>query len=135
MTQSEQQNVDTVAKLLNGFMTGNTDQVNTLVHDDFTDHFVPDGFKTKEGFKQTVKMAHEAFSQFDTLKLKPEIMFAQGDMVAMMDLGSGTRNGKSYQHVDIHIFKFKDGQLHEHWNSFNLPRQGEILMKFMKESN
>jgi len=80
-------------------------------------------------------MVFGTFAQFDSLELQPEILFAKDDMVAMMDTGTGMRNGKTYTHNDIHIFKMKDGQMFEHWNSFNLPKQQEVLMDFMHESN
>ncbi len=135
LTEIEQKNIQTIGRLLQGFTTGNTDQVDELVHNDFVNHNAPDGVKDKEGFKEIIKMVFGTFSEFDSLNLKPEILFAKDDMVTMMDTGTGERNGKTYLHNDIHIFKMKDGQMIEHWNSFNLPRQQEVLMNFMQESN
>lgn len=135
MTERELQNVTAIGRLLEGFTTGNTDQVDELVHDDFVNHNAPEGVKDKQGFKEIIKMVHGTFSQFDALDLKPEVLFAKGDMVAMMDTGTGMRNGKTYRHDDIHVFRMKDGQMYEHWNSFNLPCQRDILMNFMETSN
>jgi len=135
LTEKEQKNIEVIGKLLQGFTTGNTDQVDTLVHYDFINHNAPEGVRDKQGFKEIIKMVHGTFSQFDELDLKPEVMFAKGDMVAMMDTGGGKRNSKTYRHDDIHVFKMKDGQMFEHWNSFNLPCQREVLMNFMENSD
>lgn len=134
-TKTEQQNLEAIGKLLEGFKTGSTDQINELVHDDFVNHNAPEGVQNKEGFKQIVKQVHGIFSSFDKLDLKPEQMFAKGNMVAMMDTGIGERNGKTYTHMDIHIFEMKDGKMFKHWNSFGLPSQRDLLIKFMEESS
>ncbi len=133
--EKEKQHINTIGQLLQGFMTGNTDQVDDLVHDGFINHNAPEGLRDKKGFKEIIKMVYSTFSQFDNLDLKPEVLFAKDDMVAMMDTGFGLRNGKEYRHDDIHVFKMKEGKMFEHWNSFNLPCQRDILTKFMEESN
>ncbi|WP_411030134.1 ester cyclase [Spongiimicrobium sp. 3-5] len=135
LTEVERKNIEAIGKLLQGFTTGNTDQVDTLVHDDFMNHNAPEGVKDKAGFKEIIKMVYGTFSQFETLDLSPEILFAKDNWVAMMGTGTGKRNGKIYKHADIHIFKMKNGQMLEHWNSFNLPCQREVLMNFMETSN
>lgn len=132
LTEKEQKNIETIGRLLQGFMTGNTDQVDELVHDDFVNHNAPEPVKNKQGFKEIIKMVHGTFAQFDELNLKPEVIFAKDDMVSMMDTGTGKLNGKTYRHDDIHIFKMKDGQMLEHWNSFNLPCQRDVLMNFLE---
>ena len=53
----------------------------------------------------------------------------------MMDTGTGKRNGKTYRHDDIHVYRLKDEQMYEHWHSFKLPCQREVLMNFMEISN
>ena len=117
---------------MQGFTTGNTEQVDELIHDDFVNHNAPEGVKDKQGFKEIIKMVYSTFSQFDELDLKPQVLFAKEDQVAMMDTGSGKYKEKAYRHDDIHVFKMKDGQLYEHWNSFNLPCQRDVLMNLMK---
>ncbi len=131
----EKSNLETIGKLLQGFSTGNTDQINELVHEDFKNYHAPEGLQDRAGFHEIVKQVSSTFGSFDELDLKPAHLFAKGDYVAMMDVGSGVRNGKEYSHVDIHIFKLKDGKMYEHWNSFGLPSQRDILLKFMQESN
>lgn len=135
LSVEEKRNLETIGNLLAGFSTGNTDQVDELVHDEFINHNAPEGLKNKPGFKEIVNMIHPIFASFDELDLKPEHLFASGDMVAMMDTGTGKKNGKTYIHKDIHIFKMKDGKMFEHWNSFGLPSQRDILMKFMEETD
>lgn len=77
-------------------------------------------------------MVYRTFSQFDEIDLKPQVLLAKDDQVAMMDTGTGKFNGKSYRHDDIHVFIMKNGQLFEHWNSFNLPCQRDVLMNLKK---
>ena len=135
MTEKEKKNLEVIGRLLEGFTTGNTDQVDELIHDDFINHNAPEGVKDKQGFKEIIKMVYGTFSQFSELNLKPEVLFAKDDQVALMDTGTGTFKGKVYRHDDIHVFKMKDGQLFEHWNSFNLPCQKDVLMHLIEESN
>lgn len=132
LTDKEKKNVDVIGRLLQGFTTGNTNQVDELIHDDFVNHNAPEGVNDKQGFKEIIKMVYGTFSQFDELDLKPQVLFAKNDQVAMMDIGTGMYKGKHYRHDDIHVFKMKDGQLYEHWNSFNLPCQRDVLMNLMK---
>jgi len=135
VSNEEKVNMETIAKLLEGFGTGNTEQLDALIHDDFKNHNAPEGLQDKAGFYEIVKSVNKAFSSFDELDLKPAQLFAKGNMVAMMDLGIGMRNGKVYTHKDIHIFKMKNGKMLEHWNSFGLPSQRELLMNFLEETN
>ena len=132
MTPQEQSNIEVIGNLLKAFGTGDTYQLNTLLHNDFKNHNAPEGLQDKKGFHEIVGMVSGAFSSFDSIELKPEHLFSKGDMVAMMDTGTGSKNGKEYKHMDIHIFKMKDGQLFEHWNSFGLPTQRDILMNFLE---
>jgi len=133
-TEQEKLNMNTIGKLLEGFGTGNTEQLDELVHDDFMNHHRPEGENDKKGFYEIVKTNHGMFSSFDELEFKMPHLFAKGDMVAMMDVINGKKNGKEYNHVDIHIFRMKDGKMIEHWNSFNLPHQRGILIKFMEST-
>lgn len=135
-TEQELKNIESIRKILmQGFQQGDTTVIDEVVHDDYIDHYVTPEINNKAGFKEIVKMVNGAFSQFDELNLKPEVIFAKSDFVAMMDTGGGKKNGKEYRHVDIHIFRFENGLLREHWNSFNLPVQREVLMQFLQESN
>ncbi|MGI9542367.1 MAG: ester cyclase [Cyclobacteriaceae bacterium] len=135
VTEQENRNMGTIATILQSFGTGNTDKLDELIHDDFKNHNAPEGLQDKAGFYEIVKMVNGAFSSFDELDLKPAQLFAKGDSVAMMDLGTGKRKGKVYTHKDIHIFKMKDGKMYEHWNSFGLPSQRDLLMNFLEETN
>lgn len=130
----EQRNVDTIKQILQGFKTGNVAQIDELVHEDFVNHHAPEGVRNREGFKQIVQQVHAMFSSFDDFDLQAAHIFGKGNYVAMMDQGRGTKNGKPYQHVDIHIFIMEDGKMKEHWNSFGLPSQQDILMKFMQDA-
>ena len=134
MTEKEQKNVETIRKLIQGFVEGNTAQINELVHEDFINHHAPEGIQNRAGFHKIVEQVHGAFSTLDSFSLKPLHIFSKGDYVAMIDVGEGRRNGKQYNHVDIHVFIMKDGKMYQHWNSFGLPSQQEILMKFMEET-
>lgn len=127
--------MDTILSLVNNFNVGNLEILNRLVHNDFKNHHAPEGLQDKAGFYEIVKMISQSFSTVEGFRVTPVHIFAKGDMVAMMDVGEGTKNGKTYQHKDIHIFIMKDGKMYEHWNSFGLPCQREVLMKFMEETS
>ena len=135
LTDKEKKNIAVIGRLLEGFTSGNTQQVDELIHDDFVNHNAPKGVKDKQGFKEIIKMVYSTFSQFDELDLQPQVLFAKEDQVALMDTGTGTFRGKPYRHNDIHVFKMKNGQLFEHWNSFNLPCQRDVLMNLVRELN
>ncbi len=133
MTETEKRNVETITRLVKGFASGNTAQIDKLVHPDFVNHHAPEGLRDRAGFHEIVKQVHSAFSSFDEFALEPTHVFSKGDYVAMMDQGGGKRKGKPYTHVDIHIFIMKDGMMFQHWNSFGLPCQRDILMNLMAE--
>lgn len=130
----EQANINAIKNLLKGFSTGNTEQIAELVHEDFKNHHAPEGLQDRAGFGEIVKQVSGIFGSFDQFDLKPIHLFAKGDYVAMMDGGTGMKNGQEYKHVDIHIFKMKDGKMYEHWNSFGLPSQRDILMNFLEQT-
>ena len=134
ITNQEKQNMDTILKLLGSFSDGNTNNLDDLIHDEFKNHHAPEGLQDKAGFHEIVKMVHGAFSSFDEINLTPTHLFTKGEMVAMMDSGSGKKNGNVYLHKDIHIFRMKDGKMYEHWNSFGLPTQRDVLMDFLEKT-
>ncbi len=130
-TETEKKNMETVRRLLHGFADGNVEQIDELVHKNFTNHNAPEGLQDRDGFRTIVERAHGAFSTFDTFKLNPVQLFAKDDHVAMMDVGEGSKDGRPYCHADIHLFVMKDGKMFEHWNSFGLPSQHDQLMTFL----
>jgi len=135
MESVEEANKNAILNLLQSFGTGDDSEIDQYIHPDFTNHHAPEGLQDRDGFHQIVKQVSDIFSQFESLDLKPVHLFAKGDYVAMMDAGTGVKNGKEYKHVDIHIFKMKDNKMHEHWNSFPLTSQQDILMNFIEETN
>ncbi len=132
--KKEKQNITSILGLLAAFGSGNTDKINSYIHKDFVNHMAPEGLKDRSGFHEIVKNVNASFSLFDSYDVKPEHIFSKGDYVAMMDVGHGVKNGKEFNHTDIHIFKMKDGKLFEHWNSFRLPSQEVKLTKFLKST-
>lgn len=130
-TETEKHNLETVRRLLRGFADGNLEQIDEIVHEDFTNHHAPEGLQDRDGFRTIVEQVHGAFSALDSFSLEPAQLFARGDHVAMLDIGQGTMAGQTYRHRDIHIFVMKDGRMFEHWNSFGLPSQRDQLMAFM----
>ena len=132
VTEQEQRNMDTILSLVSNFNVGHTDILDDLIHDDFKNHHGREGLQDKAGFYEIVKTISAAFSTMEGFKVTPIHLFAKGDMVAMMDVGEGTKNGRAYRHKDIHIFRMKDGKMYEHWNSFGLPCHKDMLMKFME---
>jgi len=130
-SEIEKNNIETIKNLLTGFGTGDTSLINKYVDRGFINHMAPEGLQDRAGFKQIVLGVNSAFKTFDSYDVSPKILFSKGNYVAMMDVGKGVKNGKEFNHIDIHIFKMKNGKMAEHWNSFRLNSQEDKLNKFL----
>jgi predicted ester cyclase len=93
-----------------------------LVAPDAVDHAAPPGLPpTRETAKQFIGMLLAAFPDF---KYTVELTVAEGDKVAQRVTGSGTMQGefmgmsptgKSAAWTEMHISRFANGKLVEHW--------------------
>lgn len=92
LTDKEQNDIEAIGQLLEGFTAGKTDQFDTLVPYALVNHIAPEGEQDKMGFKEIIKMVHGIFSPFDHLDHKPEVLFVKGDMVAGKCMSIGIRS-------------------------------------------
>jgi uncharacterized protein YndB with AHSA1/START domain/predicted ester cyclase len=99
----------------------NVDGINHLFANDFTHHFrvpLPPGL---EGFKQIGRVMNGAFPD---VVVTEEDLIAGGDTVVERSSAVATHKGslmgetpthKRIQWTEIHIYRFEDGKIHEHW--------------------
>ena len=104
------------------FMKGDFDAVDELLTDDFTPHTwgqMPPG---RDGLKDAIERVKSGISD---PKMTIEDVIAEGDLVAVRLTSSATHTGefmgmpatgKTYEIGEIHIFRFRDGQVAEHWH-------------------
>jgi steroid delta-isomerase-like uncharacterized protein len=102
---------------------GNLAAVDELTAPDFVDHSAPPGVPpTAEGAKAFFGMFHSAFPD---LHATIDDVIAEGDRVVQRRTTSGTMrgdfmgmpaSGKQASWSGIHIIRFVDGKLAEHWS-------------------
>jgi steroid delta-isomerase-like uncharacterized protein len=106
---------------------GNLAAVDELTAPDFVDHSAPPGVPpTAEGAKAFFGMFHSAFPD---LHATVDDVIAEGDRVVQRRTTSGTMrgdfmgmpaSGKQASWSGIHIIRFADGKLVEHWSVVDL---------------
>ena len=105
------------------FEQGRVEAVDELCADDFIGHTW--GNADKEGLRQT--MGRVAKSLAD-VHFTVEDEIAEGDRVAVRVTGSARQvgevagqpaTGRSYKIGEIHIFRFRDGKVTEHWHQYD----------------
>ena len=105
------------------FEQGRVESVDELCADDFIGHTW--GNADKEGLRQT--MGRVAKSLAD-VHFTVEDEIAEGDRVAVRVTGSARQvgevagqpaTGRSYKIGEIHIFRFRDGKVTEHWHQYD----------------
>jgi len=104
------------------FNRGNLAVVDELTDPNFVDHSLPPGVPPgNEGFKAFVTMFRAAFPDLH-YTIDDEI--AEGDLVVQRSTGHGTMkgdfqgmpaSGKEATWSEIHIVRFADGKVVEHW--------------------
>ena len=112
---------------------GKLELIDELFSPDFVDHtFVPElGLSPgREGIKQFISILRSAFPDID---IKVQDTIAEGDMVVVRNHAQGTHQGEfmgipaTGKHIswsEMHIVRFADGKLVEHWA--NVDRLGVL---------
>ncbi len=119
---STEQNKKIAERLPTEISKGNTAVFDEVIAADAVDHAVPPGMPpTAESTKQFFAAFIAAFPD---LKYKIEDMIAEGDYVVQRVTGTGTMkgafqgmppSGKSATWSEIHIVRFANGKIVEHW--------------------
>ncbi len=100
----------------------NIDVVDELATGDFLNHAAPpDRRRGRQGLRDVVRMFEDAFPDF---RYEVEDVIAEGEKVAVRDVFRGTHQG-NFMGIPatgnrvtmeaIHIFRFVDGRMAEHW--------------------
>ncbi len=100
----------------------NVGVVDELVAEDFLNHAAPpDRQRGRQGLKDVVRMFESAFPDF---RYEVEDVIAEGEKVAVRDVFRGTHEGdfmgipatgSRVTMEAIHIYRFSEGKLAEHW--------------------
>ncbi len=100
----------------------NVEVVDELVTEDFLNHAAPpDRQRGRQGLKDVVRMFEGAFPDF---RYEVEDVIAEGEKVAVRDVFRGTHQGdfmgipatgNRVTMEAIHIYRFREGRLAEHW--------------------
>jgi len=100
----------------------NVEVVDELVTEDFLNHAAPpDRQRGRQGLKDVVRMFEGAFPDF---RYEVEDVISEGEKVAVRDVFRGTHQGDfvgipaTVNRVTmeaIHIYRFREGKLAEHW--------------------
>lgn len=112
---------------------GNLGIFDELASPDVVQHSLPEGMSpTRESMK---KLMEAQFQAFPDLKYKLEDEIAEGDLVVHRVTGSGTMKaawmgmqptGKKATWSEIHIMRFRDGKVVEHWANID---QATMMMQ------
>ena len=104
------------------FNKGNLSVIDELIAQDLKDHNAPPGVpSSSEGLKQFIRSYRQAFPD---INFKIIHTIAEGDLVVQHVLASGTMKGdfmgmsatgKKAEWEEIHISRFQDGKVVEHW--------------------
>lgn len=100
----------------------NVDVVDELVAEDFLNHAAPPGRQRgRQGLKDVVRMFEGAFPDF---RYEVEDVISEGEKIAVRDAFTGTHQGdfmgipatgNRVTMEAIHIYRFNEGRLAEHW--------------------
>jgi steroid delta-isomerase-like uncharacterized protein len=100
----------------------NVDVVDELATEDFLNHGAPpDRQRGRQSLKDVVRIFESAFPDF---RYEVEDVIAEGEKVAVRDVFRGTHQGnfigipatgKRVTMEAIHIFRFSEGKIAEHW--------------------
>jgi steroid delta-isomerase-like uncharacterized protein len=105
------------------FEEGRLDAVDELCADDFIGH--TSGEIDRDGLRQTMGRVAKALAD---VHFTVEDEIAEGDRVAVRLTGSARQvgeiagqpaSGRSYKIGEIHIFRFRDGKVTEHWHQYD----------------
>ena len=118
---------EAIKVVFSAFETGNTDGLDAVIDSNFVEHCPPPNFEVKglDGFKQLVKVNHEAFPD---AKLTIHNIAVDGDVAMVHYNWKGTNSGSmgpdypaTNKPIDVNgvdIIKFAKGKGAEHWGYF-----------------
>jgi predicted ester cyclase len=124
MTSTIEENKQTARRLLEElFEKGNLDATEELVHQEFVNHEAPPGHpQGPEGLKVTVRWLRELWGP---MRAEIEDVIAEGDKVVARTTMHGRHvgeflgkppTGKEFATKQIHVWRFEDGKVIEHWS-------------------
>jgi steroid delta-isomerase-like uncharacterized protein len=105
------------------FEQGRVDSVDELCAEDFIGHTW--GEMDRDGLRKTTARVAQALADVH-FTIEDEI--AEGDRVAVRvtasarqvgEIAGQAANGRSYTIGEIHIFRFRDGKVTEHWHQYD----------------
>jgi predicted ester cyclase len=109
---------------------GNYDYADEVVHPEFTDHPPTRFFDIGRTGPAALKEAGESFrNAFPDFHDTPELVVAEGDMVAYLGMISGTQEGELFGFPasgrkmrvwGVNFFRMRDGLLGERWGQFDV---------------
>ena len=117
---AEHPNVDLVRKGYEAYSTGDMDTITKLFADDILWHIAG-----RSPLAGDYKGRDQVFGFFGKLmelsdgtsKIEVHDILANDEHAVAIVTGSGTRNGKSLNSPDVHVFHMKNGQVVEFWDS------------------
>ena len=119
---SVEQNKAAARRIVEGISRGATSVIDELFTENYEDHSLPPGVPAnREGTRQFLAVLRSAFPDF---KYTLEDEIAEGDRVVHRLTGRGTMQGeflgmpatgKQATWQEIHIGRFEDGKIAEHW--------------------
>jgi steroid delta-isomerase-like uncharacterized protein len=119
---SAEQNKTVIKKLFDEIMNGRKfDAIKDVISPTFTHHGIPDAKGGPDGFREVMEQFTSAFPD---MKINPEHIIADGDMVATRGHWTGTNNGsfmgmpatnKKVNVQFIDVWKIQDGKCQENW--------------------
>jgi steroid delta-isomerase-like uncharacterized protein len=108
------------------FVNGNSNAVEELVAEDFTPH---DWGEVEPGRQSMLDAIQRASAGLSDVVMSIEDVIAEDDKVVVRLTSSATQTGEfmgmppsgaRYTIPEIHIFRFRDGQVTEHWHQLNM---------------
>ena len=113
------------------FEQGRFEAVDELCADDFIGHTW--GNADKDGLRQAIGRVAKALAD---VHFQIDDMIAEADRVAVRvtarakavgEVRGIPPSGRSYEIGEIHIFRFRDGKVVEHWHQYDVPSQMKQL--------
>lgn len=119
---SVEQNKDAARRIVEGISSGDASVIDRLFTENYKDYSLPPGLPSgREGTRQLLAALRAAFPDFQ-YTVEQEI--AEGELVVHRLTGRGTMQGefqgmpptgKQATWQEIHIGRFEDGKIAEHW--------------------
>ncbi len=106
---------------------GNANVLDEVGIPDGIDHTIPEGMP--QGRESAKKMLTDMLTAFPDLRYRVEDEIAEGDLVVERSTGTGTMKGpwmgfqptgRKASWTEIHILRFRDGKIVEHWGNLDM---------------